>query len=159
MPRPTFESHALSPTDVAAVSLIDDSHRPGPARRGSFDLDRKTGDGETGRRQLLEVVQLFDVAVADLAPGLVAFPDQTGIPGLGVSLRGIDEGCVPAPAVDAGQPHPALEQIHRRLIAHAAAGVDVILPAVFGPGACIDDHDLQRRKRVSDALELGLDIL
>src|SRR6266446_2418933 len=102
MPRPTFESHALSPTDVAAVSLIDDSHRPGPARRGSFDLDRKTGDGETGRRQLLEVVQLFDVAVADLAPGLLTFPDQAGVPGFGVFLRRVDAWRIPARAVDGG---------------------------------------------------------
>src|SRR5438552_270991 len=120
MPRPTFELRALSPTDVAAVSRVEDRHRPGPAGGRAFDLDRKTGDGETGRRQLLEVVQLFDVAVADVAPGLVTFPDQAGVPGFGVFLRGVDKRRVPAPAVDAGQSHAALEQIHGRLVAHAA---------------------------------------
>src|ERR1700676_5306507 len=133
-----------SRADVSAVSPVDDSHRPGPACGGAFDLDRKAGDGEAGRGQLLEVVQLFDVAVADVAPGLVTFPDQTGVPGFGVFLRGIDERRVPAPAVDAGQPYPALEQIHCGLVAHRAAGSDVILPTVFGPRAGIDDDDLQR---------------
>jgi hypothetical protein len=51
-----------------------------------------------------------------------------------------------------------MEQIHRRLIAHAAAGGDVILPAVFGPGAGVDHDDLDRRKRVADALELVFDL-
>src|SRR6476659_5241660 len=142
-----------SPLPSAIVSAFDDRHRPRPAGGRALDLDRETRHGEPGRGQLLEVVQLFDVAVADVASGLVAFPDQAGIPGFGVFLRGVDEGCIPAPAVNAGQAHPALEQIHRRLIAHAAAGIDVILPAVFGSGAGVDDDDLERRKRVADTLE------
>jgi hypothetical protein len=31
----------LSPADVATASPVDDSHRPGPARGGAFDLDRE----------------------------------------------------------------------------------------------------------------------
>ena len=103
-------------------------------------------------------MQLLDVAIADVASGLVTFPDQTGVPGLGVFLRGVDKRRVPAPAIDSGQPHAPLEQIHRRLVAHAAAGIDVILPAIFGPGAGIDDDDLERRKRMADSLELVFDI-
>ena len=41
--------------------------------------------------------------------------------GLREALRGVDEGRVPAPAVDSGQAHAALKQIERRLRAHAAA--------------------------------------
>jgi hypothetical protein len=37
-------------------------------------------------------VQFFDVAIANMAPGLVAFPDQACIFGLGEFLRGVDEG-------------------------------------------------------------------
>src|SRR3954454_15954530 len=72
-------------------SPLDDRHRPSPARRSALDLDREAGHGETGRRQLLQIVQLFDVAIADMAAGLVAFPDQAGVLGLGVFLRRVDE--------------------------------------------------------------------
>src|SRR5665647_159559 len=89
-------------------SAVDDRHGAGPARRRAFDLDRETRHGETGRRQLLEIVQLFDVAIADVPPGLVAFPDQAGVFGLGILLCSVDERCVPAPAVDAGQPYACL---------------------------------------------------
>src|ERR1700675_4595442 len=105
-----------------AASAVQNRDRPGPARGCALDLDRETRHGESGRGQLLEIVQLFDVAIADVAARLVAFPDQAGILGFGVFLRGIDERRVPAPAVDAGQPHAALQEIHRRLITHAAAG-------------------------------------
>src|ERR1700732_3073979 len=87
---------------------VEHGDRPGPARRSALDLDRKTRHGETGRRQKLQIVQLFDVAVADVASGLVALPDQAGIAGLGELFRGIDERRIPAPAVDAGQPNAAL---------------------------------------------------
>jgi len=39
-------------------------------------------------------VQLFDVAVADMASGLVAFPDQARIFRFGEFFRGVDERCV-----------------------------------------------------------------
>src|SRR6185437_3455736 len=100
----------------AVSSGIDDRDRPGAARGRALDLDRKTGHGETRRRQLLEIMQLFDVAIADVTAGLVPFPDQAGVPGSGIFFGGVDERRVPAPAVDAGQPHAALEHVHRRLI-------------------------------------------
>src|SRR5882757_2029033 len=137
---------------------VENGDRPGPAGRGPLDLDRKARDGEAGRGQQFEVVQLFDVAIADVAAGLVAFPDQAGVLGLSVLLRGIDERRIPAPAVDPRQPHATLQQIHRRLIPHAAAGSDVVLPAILGAGAGVDDDDLERRQRVADALEFGFDI-
>src|SRR5882757_11063431 len=86
---------------------VKDRHRAGPACRGTLDLHRKTRHHEAGRRQLLEIMQLFDMAIADVAAGLVAFPNHAGIPGLGIFLRGVDERRVPAPAVDAGQPDAA----------------------------------------------------
>ena len=75
-----------------------------------------------------------------------------------VLLRGVHERRVPAPGVGAGQPHAALEQVHRRLVAHAAAGRDVVRAAVARAGARVDDDDLERLERVADALELGLDV-
>jgi hypothetical protein len=70
----------------------------------------------------------------------------------------MNEWRIPVPVIDADEPHAALQQIHGRLIAHAAAGIDVILPAVFDPGAGIDHDDPQRRKRVADASERVFDI-
>ena len=62
---------------AGAVSrVVEDRHRAGPAGRGAADLVRETRDEEAARRQHFEVVQLLEVAVADVAPGLVAFPDQ-----------------------------------------------------------------------------------
>src|SRR5215212_6073816 len=157
--RPWLRSKPYSRSRNDPKSSVDDRHSPRPAGGGPFDLDRKTRNHETGRGQLLALVQLLDVAVTDMASGLVAFPDQAGVFGLRVFLGGVDERRVPAPAIDAGQPHAALKQVHCRLIAHAAAGSDVILLPVFGPGASIDHHDLQWRKRVTDALEFVFDIL
>src|SRR3954451_21701720 len=59
-------------------SAVEYRHRPRPPRRGALDLHRKARHHEPGRRQLLQIVQLFDVAIADVAAGLVAFPDQAG---------------------------------------------------------------------------------
>ena len=93
-------------------------------------------------------MQLFDVAIADMAAGLVAFPDQAGVFGLRVFLRGVDERRIPAPGVGAGQPNTAFQEIHRRFIAHAATGIDVIGLAVFGAGGGVDHDDLERRTRM-----------
>jgi len=81
------------------VSCIDDRHRASPARGSTFDFDRETGHGKTGRWQLLEIVQLFRYGNSRWwRPGLVALPNQARIFRLGVSLRGVNERRVPAPA-------------------------------------------------------------
>src|ERR1043166_8935672 len=74
---------------------IKDGDRPGPARRGALDLHRETGHHETGRRQELQIVQLLDVTIADMAAGLVAFPDQARVLCLGIFLGGVDERRIP----------------------------------------------------------------
>src|SRR5438552_3365550 len=91
-----------------------------------MDLHRETTDRETLRRQLVQIVQLFDVAIADLAAGPVALPDQAGVVGLRILRHGVDERRVPAPAVDAGDPDAALQQIERRFAARAAAPRDIV---------------------------------
>jgi hypothetical protein len=105
-----------------------------------------------------QVVQLLQVAVADVAAGLVTFPDQAGVLRFAVLLCGVDERGVPAPGVGAGQAHAAFEQVHRRLVAHAAAAGHIVGLAVAAAGAGVDHHDLQRLEGVADARQLGLDI-
>src|SRR5215213_7385311 len=100
--RPWLPSKPYSRLPNDPKSSVDDRHRPRPAGGGPFDLDRKTRNHETGRGQLLKIVQLFDVAVTDMTAGLVALPNQAGIASLGVFLCGVDERRVPAPAIDAG---------------------------------------------------------
>src|SRR5687767_10149537 len=78
-----------------------------PARGGALHLHREARDGEAMRRQHLEIVQLLDVAVADLAPGLVPFPDHLHVLRRRVALRHVLVVRVPGPAVGAGDAHAA----------------------------------------------------
>src|SRR6266853_3724098 len=61
------------------------------------DLDREAAHRKSGGGQHFEVVELLDVAIADLAPRLVALPDQARVLGLEVLLLGVHERRVPAP--------------------------------------------------------------
>src|ERR1039457_1747101 len=72
-------------------SSINDRHRPRPAGGPATDLHRKAAHCEARGRQSLEIVQLLDMAIADLAPGPVTLPDQLGVMGLGIFLLGVDE--------------------------------------------------------------------
>src|SRR5689334_6557727 len=69
-------------------SALDDGDRAGPARRGPADLVREAGDGEAVARQGFQIVQLLQMAVADVAARLVPLPDQGGVAGLGDTLGG-----------------------------------------------------------------------
>src|SRR5689334_23116060 len=102
-------------------SALQNRNRARPSGRSALDLHGEARHLEPGRRQLFEIVQLLEMAIADMAAGLVAFPDQAGVFRLGVFLRGVNERGVPAPAVGAGQADAALEQVHGCFIAHTAA--------------------------------------
>src|SRR5262245_52707551 len=104
----------------ARDASVDDGDRARPAGGTAAHLDRKAAHHEFLGGQRFEIVQLLDVAIADLTAGLVALPDQAGIAGGEIFLPGVDEGRVPAPAVGAGDAHAALEQLERSLAAHAA---------------------------------------
>jgi len=121
-------------------------------------LHRKADDLEPVGRKALQVAQLLEVAVADLAPGAMPFPDQPGIAGLGDTPAGVREGRIPAPAVGAGEAHPALQQVQGRILADAATAVDEIILAIAAAGAGVHQHDLQRPELVSDTLQLRLDV-
>src|SRR5262249_60722657 len=99
------------------------------------------------------------MAIADIAAGAMALPDQRCIACLGILFHRVDERRVPAPAIDAGHAHAALKQIKSCFTSHAATLGDIIGLAVGGPGARVYKHDLERRERMADALELGLDVL
>src|SRR5262245_18475698 len=94
---------------------IHDRDGARPAGGGAADLDGETGDREAVARQRLEIVQLLEVAVPDLAPGLVALPDQRGVARLCELLLRVHERRVPRPRIGAGDAHAALEQVERRL--------------------------------------------
>src|SRR5450830_343470 len=59
---------------------VEDGHGPGPAGRGTADPVRKAADGEAVRGQRLQLVQLLEMAVADVAPGLVALQIRALLP-------------------------------------------------------------------------------
>ena len=62
---------------------------------------RETTHRETGGGQGLKVVQLFKMAIANVAPCLVPLPDNARIAGFGVSLGGLIKGRVPTPRIRA----------------------------------------------------------
>src|ERR1051326_8177070 len=78
-----------------SIRSVENGDRAGPAGGPGADFYRKTRDLEAGRRQLLQIVQLLDMAIADLAAGLVAFPDQARVAGLGAFLRRVHERRMP----------------------------------------------------------------
>jgi hypothetical protein len=51
-------------------SLVEDRDRTGPAGRGPADLVREAADEEAVRRQRLQVVQLLEMAIPDVATAL-----------------------------------------------------------------------------------------
>ncbi len=138
--------------------VIDDRDRARPTGGAAAHLDREATHREALRRQRFQIMQLLDVAIADLAAGLVAFPDQAGVACGEVFLLGVHERRIPTPAVGSGHAHAALEQIKRGLAAHAAALGDIIRAAVGRARAGIHEHDVERRERVRDARELGLHV-
>src|SRR6516162_8548014 len=95
---------------MASHGLRDDRDGARPAGGTAAHFDRKAAHHEPSGRQRFEIVELLDVAIADLAAGSVAFPDQTRVAGGEIFLLGVDERRVPAPAVGAGHAHAALER-------------------------------------------------
>ena len=78
--------------------------------------------------KLFQIAQLFHVAVGNFAAGIVALPDDRRIVRLHPALAGMRERRIPAPGVDAADPHAARGQIQRRLAPHAAAGATCSRP-------------------------------
>src|SRR5580698_1320760 len=84
--------------------------RPRPAGRSAMHLHREAHDLEALGRQELEIVQLLEMRIADLAPGAVPLPDERSVAGrLNFAAR-MRKGRVPAPAIRAHEAHAALEQ-------------------------------------------------
>src|SRR5215471_20030247 len=90
------------PVSRARAGSVEQRDRAGPAGRSALDLVREARDREPVGRQLLEIAQLLHVAVRDLPPSLVPFPDDRGIARLEPALARVHERRVPAPGVDAG---------------------------------------------------------
>src|SRR5262245_29058371 len=143
---------------VMAASVLEDRHGARPTGGRAADLVGEAGDGEAVAGQRLEIVQLLEMAVADVAARLVAFPDDRGVVVLGPLLGREVERRVPAPGVGPGQADAALEQEHGGVVAHAAARVDVVVVAVARAGPGVDHDDLERLELVADAFQLLLDL-
>src|SRR5476651_612199 len=137
-------------SSMNAPLALKDRDRARPAGGRSADLHRKAGDEKSVCRQGFEIVELLHVAVAALASGLVPFPDQRRVTGLLEALRRVNERRVPAPGIGAGHPHAALEEIKRRLAAHAAAFRHIVGAAVGSARTRVDDDDFKRLQYMAD---------
>ena len=62
----------------------------------------EAADGETVTGQGLQVMQLFKVAIANVATCFVALPQQGLVAGFCKLLGGIGERRIPAPGIGAG---------------------------------------------------------
>src|ERR1017187_6336667 len=132
-------------------SAIEERHTACPAGRGRLDLYREAAHLETEWRQLIEVGELLHMTEADVAARFVAFPNETRVAGFGKPLARERERRIPAPAVDAGHADALFEQKERGLTPHAAALVQKIGTAIRGCRRRIDEHDVERLERVTDA--------
>src|SRR5277367_6649155 len=99
------------------------------------------------------------MTVADVAPGFVALPNESGIPRFRIAFRSMREWGVPAPGVGARQPYAALQQVHGGFHAHAAARLEIVVEPVSNASTRIDQHDIQSPQRMSDSVQLALDVL
>src|SRR5262249_28070921 len=143
----------------AVESSVNDRNRPCPTGGTGAHLYRETTHGEALGREGFEIVQFFDMAIADLASGAVPLPDQRCVSRLGVLLHRVNEWRIPAPPVGTGHAYATFQQVHCRLASHAAALSDIVGTAVSGAGARVHNDNLEWRKRVADALEFGFNIL
>src|SRR4029077_5034128 len=105
------------------------------------------------------VRELLHVAIADFAPGLVAFPDQAGVAGLLEALCREAERRIPAPAIGAGHAHALVQQEERRLAPETAAAIDEVGLAIGLSGRRIHEHDVARLALVADAVERALHLV
>jgi len=137
---------------------IEQCYRTRPAAGAGLHLMREAGDGETIRRKLFQVAQLLHVAIRNFAAGLVTLPDDRGIVRLLPALARVEERRVPAPGVDASNPHAARGEIERRLAPHAAARGEIFVGAHATRRARVDQHDVEGFQLMADALEFGLDL-
>src|SRR5215210_368425 len=105
-------------------------------------------------RQLLQVGQLLDLAVRDLASRKVPFPDNGRVvvqlePGSGEGERRI-----PAPRVGADEPDPPARQVQRGRSPHSAPTIEVIFLTVACAGRGIYEDDIAWGQFVPDAQQL-----
>src|SRR5689334_7558204 len=90
--------------------FVDYSHRAGPSGGGPVHLDREAHHLEPVRRQLLEIMQLLQMRVANLAAGAMAFPDQSRVTGFRHLAARVRERRIPAPRIGADETHAAFQQ-------------------------------------------------
>lgn len=61
------------------LGIRKDSHSPCPARGRAFYFHRETADLEAIGGKCFQLVEFFHLKVADFAPGLVSFPDNSRV--------------------------------------------------------------------------------
>src|SRR5215831_18494412 len=93
--------HHISPSGPQSLRRValENGDSPGPACRRGADLHWKTRDQKSVGRQRFQIVQLLDVAIADLAARFVPLPDDRGIAARREALGGVNERRIPRPAV------------------------------------------------------------
>jgi hypothetical protein len=87
--------------------VLKDRDGARPACRSAPHFVRKARNRVSIGWKYFEIVELLQVAIADITTGFVAFPDQGSVAGRNDFVRGMTEGGVPRPRVRARHSNPA----------------------------------------------------
>jgi len=125
------------------VLVLQYSHHTSPAGAAAGELCREAGHLEAeGLRQLIQISQLFYMAVFLISAGEVRAPQQAFIARPGEILFYRPEGPVPAPGIDTHDPDSLVYQPQRRLPGHAAARIKILCLAPQFVGTCLYHDDI-----------------
>ena len=98
----------------------------------------EAADGETGTGQRLQVMELFQVTIADMTTRFMTFPDEAGVTGFSKPSGCLIKGGIPTPGVGARHPNALLEEIHRPLVTHATPPTHKVTIAIGTARSGID---------------------
>ena len=136
------------------ILVVDDGHWPCPACAGSLDLYGKAADFETmGLPDGGQVGHLLHVTVADVDTGEVCLPDNFGIT-VFLEFCGLKrQGTVPAPGIDAHDPHAFFGEKKGAFTVHAGTFEQVGFRAPRLVGTGLNEHDIQGLQLIFDSVE------
>ena len=98
------------------------------------------------------------MAVADLDPGKMGLPDNTGVPCFLKLLGEIGKGSVPAPGVDPDHPYPLFGQKEGAFPVHTCACHQVLFRAPGCVGTGLNQDNVQGLQFVTDVVERLLEV-
>src|SRR5699024_9605110 len=127
---------------ASQVSSFQNSDCSSPSRRGRVNFHRETGYFEAKCWKRFEIVQLFNVAIADFPSRFMPFPDHAGVTLSSEPFRRVYERCIPAPCICTSYPHSLLEKVQSCISANPAPPRHVVIFPVAVAGGSINHNNV-----------------